>query len=254
VARKARRARKQQPESATETLDEIESVGDRVVDWAGQNPYVILGTAAGILLIVGAVALTMEWRDSARVAGAGALASVQGEYREAMGASPAAVEIPEPANPETAKRVRGAYIEKFRAVAEEYDGSTAGALALLEAGALQQHLGENEAALATYREALDSVAKGDPMRPFLHLSIASVHEESAAWSEAAAAYRAAADVADFPLRWDALADAARCYRSAGDAAQALAAYEQLQTDAPDYRLAPYLAAQYAELRSAQAQP
>jgi tetratricopeptide (TPR) repeat protein len=252
VARKARRARKQQPESATETLDEIESFGDRLVDWVGQNPYVILGTAAGILLVVGAVAMTLEWRESSRVAAAAALASVQGEYREAMGASPAAVEIPEPANAETAKRVRSEYIAKFVAVADDYDGSTAAALALLEAGGLQQQLGDNAAALETYRKALASVAKGDPMRPFLHLSIASVHEEAADWGEAAAAYRAAADVADFPLRWEALADAARCYRAGGDGAQALAAYEQLQTDAPDYRLAPYLKAQYAELRSAQA--
>lgn len=249
MARKARRAKKQHPESAAGRLDEIESIGDRVVLWVGENPIPILGTLGGILLIAGAIALGGEYRQSARSQAAASLATVQADYRRAMGASPAAVDIPEPANPETARAVREEYVEKFVALAAEYDGQTVSAFALLDAGAIQQELGEPEAAIATFGRGLQAISKNDPVRPFLHISSAAVHEEVEAWGAAAAEYRAAADDVDFPLRWEALASAGRCYAHAGDAGQALAAFEQLETEAPDYRMPPYLKATYSELRS-----
>lgn len=249
MAKKKRR----EPDSATETLDAIESWGDRIVNIVSENPTPILAGIVGVLVIAGVVGLTRDYSDSGASESASALARVQGDYRIAMGGTPGSVEIPEPANPETARLLRIETITDYEEVAGEYSDTPAAALALLEAGKLQQQLGDSVAAIASFDRGLDQVGPDDPIRAFLLSRQAAVHEADGQYAEAGAAYQQAAAVPGNPLRFDALSDAARTYVQAGDSDQALAAYARIQAEAPDYRMAPYIEARLAEL-SGSAEP
>ena len=239
--------RQRQPESAAETLDAIESFGDRIARRVGENPMPILGTAVGILVIAAIFGLTRDFTMAQSSESAAALARVLSEYRTSMGASAGAIEVPEPANPETARRIRTETITALGEVAGEHEGSAAAALALLEAGKLYQQLGDNAAATEQFEQGLAEIEPGHPIRGFLEMRLGSVYEAEGRWADAAAAYEKAANVPGNPLRYDALADAARSYSQAGDADQARAAYDLIQAEAPEYRLAPYVEARLAEL-------
>ena len=98
--------KRQQPDSAAETLDAIEGFGDRIVHAVTENPTPILATAVGILVVAAVFGLTRDFSDSGASESAAALARVQAQYRTAMGGNPGSLEVPEPANPETAERLR----------------------------------------------------------------------------------------------------------------------------------------------------
>jgi tetratricopeptide (TPR) repeat protein len=247
----ATRKRRHHPESAADTLEAIESWGDRAARWIGEHPLPILGTAVAILLIAGVIGLTRDTLTADASESAAALARVQHDYRIAMGGTPGSIEVPEPANPETARRIRRDTIAEYEQVAAEHAGTTAGALALLEAAKLQQQLGEPDAAIETYERGLDSVGADEPVRAFLLTRLASVHESAGRYAAAAQTYEQAARVPGYALRYDALADAARNHAQAGDAERALAAQDRIASEAPDMKLPPYVEARLSELRRRQ---
>jgi tetratricopeptide (TPR) repeat protein len=243
VARK-----KHQPDSAAKTLDEIESRGDQILGWVLEHQKQLLIAAGAILVVAGIWGFTFQMRGQALQESAAALAKVQSAYRVAMGGTPGTLELAEPANPATALAIRTEYIAEYEKVAEAYSGTTAGALALLEAGRLQQELGEDEAAIATYEAALDAVDRKETVAAFLLMRLGAAHEEGARWTRAAESYEAASVTHNYPLRYDALANAARAYANAGDDERALAAFDRIETEAPDFRLPPYLEARRDALR------
>lgn len=247
----ATRKRRHHPESAAETLEAIESWGDRAARWIGEHPMPILGAAVAILLIAGVFGLTRDTLSADASESAAALARVQHDYRIAMGGTPGSIEVPEPANPETARRIRQDTIAEYEQVAAEHAGTTAGALALLEAGKLHQQLGEPETAIETYERGLESVDADAPVRAFLLTRLASVHESAGRYAQAAETYEQAASVPGYALRYHALADAARNHAQAGDAERALAAQDRIASEAPDVQLAPYVEARLSELRRRQ---
>lgn len=240
--------KKHLPESAGETLDQIESRGDQIVEWVSTNPMLVMGTALALLVVAGAWGLTRSSMESSRNESAAALSRIQGDYRVAMGATPGTVEIPEPANPETARTVRTEYLEKYLEMAGDYEGSVAAALALLEAGRIQRALGEGDGAIETFERAVGQLDEASPVRALLQASIGATHEAAGRWSQAAEAYEAAASVANYPLRYEALADASRSYAHAGNDAKAIEIYAAIESEAPDYRIPPYLEARIGELR------
>jgi len=243
----ATKKRRNQPDSAAQTLEAIESTGDRLVQWISDNPTPILGAAIAILVVAGVVGLTRESFQSGSSESATALARVQGDYQIAMGATPGAIEIPEPANPETARRIRAETIAAYEVVAKDFPGTTAGALALLEAGKLEQDLGNTDAAVQIFERALQAVDPRNTIRALVLSRLASVHELAGHFAEAGAAYEQAGEIDGYPLRFDALADAARTYAQAGYRERALAVYEQIRVEAPDFRIAPYIQARLDEL-------
>ena len=155
--------KKRQPDSAAHTLDELESFGDRMAEWAKSNITLILSAAAGILIAAAFWGFASQRVSEGESESASALAQVLGDYRVAMGATPGSIELVEPANPETGRRIRVEYVERFEQVAAEHAGTTAGALALLEAGKLTQKLGDGPAAAAIYQRA--PVPGGGQARP-----------------------------------------------------------------------------------------
>jgi len=232
---------------AGHTLEEMQEAGDKLADWMNDHALLLLGGALAFLLVAGLAIFLIGRSEGAEETAAEALANAQNSYRTAMGAAPGDVSVPEPANPETARRIRGEYIERFRQVAEQNPGTTAGALAQLSMGGLELELGDREQAVETWRAAESALSPEDPVRAFFLRRIAGARETEAAWLEAAQAYEAAAGIEAYPLRWAALADAARCYAEAGDSAAAIAAFERLQSQAPDYRPPAYVSARIREL-------
>ncbi len=243
----ARKSRK--PESAAATLAEIQSIADRVGEWVSRNPAIFLGTALGVLVLAGGYGLFASVSDRAADRASAALSAVERDFREAMGAGPDEFEIPEPANPETARQTRTRFLEEFRRVAEEQAGTLAGALAWLEVGSLQETLGERETAIQTWEAAVGALGRNAVPRALILARIAAAHEEEGRWIEAAEAFERAAAVKDYPSRYSALTDAARCFSEAGADERALAAFDRVENEAADLRIPDHVRSRLSELRA-----
>jgi tetratricopeptide (TPR) repeat protein len=237
-------------DAPADTLEQLQSLGDRLVGWVSANPALVLGTAAAILLVAASIGGVRAWRGSAADSASAALATIQREYLAAMGAEPGSIEAPEPANPETARQVRTDFVERFASFAKEHEGTPAQALAALEASQLYEDLGASDQALAVVQEAAAALPADSAIRGVALRRVASLAETAGDYEAAAQAHLAAADTPGYPLRYDALADAARCWAEAAKTDEALALYARLQSEAPEYQLPPHVRARLAELEAA----
>ena len=91
---------------ATETLHEIEGFFDRLAEWVTTNPRTVLGVLGGILFVAGAVGVVQSLGERSENSASSALGEIERSYRDAMGAKPGQLEVPELANPETGRQVR----------------------------------------------------------------------------------------------------------------------------------------------------
>jgi tetratricopeptide (TPR) repeat protein len=251
VARPKKAKQRREPESIAQRLDEIQSVGDRITEWIAGNPAIVLSVAAAIVVLAAGWGLAGAARENAREEASAALGATQADYRRAMGASADDVLVAEPANPETARRVREEFQARFGEVLAEHSGTTAAALAGLELGELEEALGKPDEALATWQRAAAELGPEHVVAALLELRIAAVHEAKGRWLEAGEAFERAAGVVDFPLRHTARAEAARCFAEAGEVERALAAFERVKSEDPDAFLPEHLNARLLELRAAQ---
>ena len=249
--KKAKQRRESEPESAAQTLNEIESTADRLGEWIAENPRLILGVALGIILVAGAYALVTSSQETALEEASAALGRVQSDYRKAMGAAPDDLVVTAPANPETARRVRTEYVERFAEVVAAHPGTAGAALAGLEIGILDHDLGRPDEALAMWLETAQQVGSDSRIGALIELRIAAAYEAEGRWLEAGEAFERAANVDSFPMRHTARAEAARCYAEAGDVERALSTFERLQANDPDAFLPEHLNARLRELQAAQ---
>jgi tetratricopeptide (TPR) repeat protein len=250
VAVKKKKKHNKHDESAAKALDEIQHKGDDLAEWIGQNPIPILGAGVGILALAAGIGFFISYQDDQRLEASSALAEVRLDYRSSMGALPGDLDIPEPANAETARQTRSEHVALFKAVAEEYDGDIVGSMALLEAGSLEEQLGEREAAIETWQQAVSSLEPDTALRAIVLNRIAGAHEAQGDYAAAAARYAEAAEIHAYPLRYVALVNAARCLAEAGDVEAAVAAYERVEVENPDLRIPAHTAARMRELRAA----
>lgn len=241
-------SRRDDSRKATETLEEIEGVLDRAAGWVAANPkpvLIVLGIVVGGAALVGG---SQWWIERTKLWASGAVAEVTKEYFDAMGATPGAVTVPEPANPETARAAREEYAAKFVEVAEAHAGSTAAVDAWIEAGNLREQLDDAEGALAAWEKAAESAPSGSSVRALALARLAAGYEGADRWADAAEAWEQAGNIERYPLRHEALAFAARANVEAGETERAMALYDRIETDAPDFDLPPHLASQRDELR------
>lgn len=229
-----------------DTLEEIESLGERLAAWVGDHALLSIIVAAGVLIGAAATGGYISYSHHRADAAASALGAVRSEYLEAMGAPPGAVEIPEPANPETARSIRLEFAERFLAVASDHAGTAEAALAHLEAGDLLARSRENDRALEVWQEGLEQSSEPE-IRGALLSRIAVAHERAHRFDEAARAHERAADERGYPVAHLERARAAWCWAEAGDTDRALTLYRRVRTDAPDLPIPPHLAARLHEL-------
>jgi predicted negative regulator of RcsB-dependent stress response len=237
---------KRQP---TDTLEELESLGERLVGWIGANPVLVLTVAGGILLVAAGLGGWRAWQGSRADRAAASLAELRSKYVVAMGGTPNDVKIPEPANPETARSLRTEYVERFLEVARAHRGTAAAALAQLEASEIYAQLGNPDRALEVLKESVAELSADSPVAGILGSRIARLQEDAGHLEDAARSYEAAAAIPGYPLRTQALGDAARCWADAGKDDQAVALYAKLQSDPGEHHLAPHIEARLRELQA-----
>jgi len=250
AAVKRKKKHKKADESAAKALDEIQHWGDDLSNWISQNPIPILVVGGAVLALAAGIGFFSAYVDDKKVEASSALAEVRLDYRTAMGALPGDFEIPEPANPETALQTRTEHVARFKKIAAEYEGEVAASIALLEAGTLEEELGERDAAIETWRQAAQALAKNDALRALLLNRIAAAHEALGAFSEAAGSYQEASEIEAYPLRYVALVNAARCLAEAGEEEAAIAAFERVELESPDLQIPAHTSARLRELRAA----
>lgn len=244
----AKRKKHQAESSAARTLDEIERESDRLAEWIDANQMLLLGIAGGVLALAAVVGFSLSGREAAREAAAAELTRLQSDYRVAMGASPLAFEIAEPANPETAVAVRTEYLARFAELADENRGTTVGALAALDQSRIQEALGDAAGALATIDAAIAETGRGENAMTLLETRRAALLEIAGQWPAAADAWEAAA-ARSGPLAVQWLANAARCWAEAGERDKALAAWARLEALDASMQVPPYVRARLEELEA-----
>jgi tetratricopeptide (TPR) repeat protein len=243
-------ARRADSRQATETLHEIESVFDRASAWMAANPVPVLAVLGGVLLIAAVVGVTRYLGQRSAHEGSAAVAAVQTSYLEAMGAQPGAIDVPEPANPETARSVRLEHAERFLEVAADHEGTAAAVEARVEAADLLEQVGEEERAREVWREAVREAPAGTVLRGLALQRYAAALERAGSLEEAATAFDEAGDIQAFPGRWLALAQAARLWSEAGRPQDAVAIADRLHEEAPPGTIPPHLQARLQTLRAA----
>jgi tetratricopeptide (TPR) repeat protein len=230
-------------------LEELESIGERLAQWVGANPAIVLGVSGAILLGAASFGGYRAFSHAQAEKASMALATLRSEFVAAMGGKVTDSEVPEPANPETAKTVRTEYSDKYVGVAREWRGTPTAALSLLEAGELFAKLGQPDRALEVSIQASAEAPADSPIRALIESRIAQLQEEKGDFAAAARSHETAAAVPGFPLHADALAQAARCWAEAGKPEEALAVYRRLKGESPDLKLAPHIEARLEELEA-----
>ncbi len=243
-------ARTRNPHAPGDTLEEIQHFTDRLVERVSANPRPILALLGGIVLLAAIGGGVLQWRQARSEAATEALEDLRSEFVAAMGGSPGSLEVPEPANPETARSIRTDFADRFTVLAEEHAGTPAAALALAQVAELRLQLGETDAALEAWRAAADAAADRPQLRGVLLERLGQAYEVAGQPSEAATAYEGAGDTSGYPLRYPALAQAARLRADAGEIERALALYKRIRAESPETRLPDHLAARLRELEAA----
>lgn len=235
---------------ATETLQEIEGVFDRLANRIAANPVPWIVLLAAVL--VGAAGVSVyRWYETQTASEASrAVAEVESAYLDAMGAEPGATQVPEPEDPEKARAARERYAERFAEVAEAHAGTAAAVSARLQAGRLFEALGDTEAAVASWRKAAEGAEEGTGLEALARVQLGRGLEQMERWSDAAEQHERAGRVEAYPARAYALADAARCWANAGQTDRALAVFEEAESAASGTELPTYIAARMRELRAA----
>ena len=240
---------KHHKDQPADTLEELESVGERLAQWVGANPAIVLGIAGAILLGAASFGGYRAFSHSQADKASASLGKLHSEFVAAMGGKATDVEIPEPANPETAKTVRTEYADRYVALAKDWSGTPTATLSLLEASELFAKLGNPDRALEVALQASEQAPADSAIRAITASRIAHLQEEMGEFEAAARSYETAAAVPGFPLQTDTLVQAARCWAEAGKPEQALALYQRLKSDSPDLRLAPHIEARLQEIEA-----
>lgn len=248
-------AEKSKPHGATEVLDDLGSGFERLANWVASHPVPVIASILALLLIGGGWELLRSRAERREQAASNALDQVDSDFLTAMGAEPGAIELPELANPETARRIREEYTEKYRAVAEANPGTLPAALAWLEVADLQEALGQREASFESLQQSLAQQPENPRLAGLVHQRIAQNYEDRGMLAEAAAEHEKAGELTGFPLRFFALADAARCYAQAGQPDRARELLERVEAEGKDsFQLPPELRSLLRELRVSQPPP
>lgn len=232
-----------------DTFEELESLGERLAQWVGANPVLVLGIAGLVLALAAGVGGYRAYAHARADRASAALAALHSEFVIAMGGKATDTQIPEPANPETAKGVRLDFAARYEQLAKEWSGTPTGSLALLEAGELREMLGEEAKAIELWMLAAQGAVSDSPVLGVIQSRIGHFEEDRGNFEAAARAHEAAANVEGYPLRAESLAAAARTWAEAGKPEQALALYHRLKADAPEFQIPPYVEARMEEIES-----
>ena len=110
--------KKQTPQ--IETLEEFESLAEKMAYWVSEHVVWVVGVIAAALLGTGGLAAYSNWEEGQREDASLAYSEVLEDYLAAMGAEPGSLIVPELANPRAAERVRDEFAVRFEEFAAEH--------------------------------------------------------------------------------------------------------------------------------------
>lgn len=234
-------------EETTDMIVEFESALERFARWVSEHRVLSVSLFCGILLAAGAWGTLQSRQRHSSEAASLALEEARAEYIRDAGGEPGSSEIPELANPETARVIRQAALARFLEVAAGHPDQIAGALALVEAADLLDALGRPQERDQRLQEALERSRANPRLAGLLEQRVAAGLEEESRWSDAADAHQRAAQIEDYPLRAWAWIDAARCQLAAGQPERALESLQRQREIDPDLILPDHLKFLFQEL-------
>lgn len=232
-----------------DVLADLNSYADHLRDWIAAHPKPVIAAGLVILGIAGLASATHWWVGNREERASAAIASVQRDYRAAMGAPSGGGDVPEPANPETARNARMEYGTRLLDAAREHEGSAAAELARLNAADLFEHAGASDRAQEAIDAALQGLGADSPIRGLALRRRAALLEAGGRHADAAAAYLEASEIPDFPLRTWSRADAARCFAEVGESERAAEIARALESESDTENLPPHLSQRLASLRA-----
>jgi tetratricopeptide (TPR) repeat protein len=226
-------ATRNDPKLPAELVQELDSVFERGAAWVGDHPQIVLLAIGALLAVAALVGGVGSMRERNAKAAEAEVSGVYDAYLAAMGASPGAREVPEPANPEVGRKTREEFSAKLLAAANNHGGSAAAVAGRLQAADLLEQNGDAAGAFAARELAAKSGPRGSGATAIALTRYAVALEMQGNLQAAAEAFETAGEI-DSPGQALALADAARCWALKGDEARALALYaraEKLGVDA-----------------------
>ena len=211
----------------TELVENIDSVFERAAAWVAGNPQIVLIGLGALIAIAAAAGVATTLRGRSEQAAQAAVATVHDAYLTAMGASPGASDVPEPANPELGKRTRAEFAAKLLDAAKQHEGSVAAVSARLEAAEFLEQNGDAEGAFAARELAAQQAPPGAGASAVALARYAVALEVKGDLAGAAKAFESAGEI-ESPAQALALADAARCQAQLGNRDRALELYARAE--------------------------
>jgi tetratricopeptide (TPR) repeat protein len=194
-------------------LERFEARAQVVFDWIGEHPRQVLAGIGGAVLAGLLVTGVYEWIDRSENAAQEALAKVERRFAEELGGDPRLAILPEPANPDQARRAR-----------EQ---------ALAGAAEMEVDLGQLDAAEARLAELDQQLGESDPLRAIALRLTAYARQLEGQHVEAGAAYREGAEIETYPDSSSLWLAAAQSFERGGDTDRAMLAYQEVLASDPE---------------------
>lgn len=201
-------------------------------EWLEANARTVVAVGVGLLVVGGLIAAGFEWSASVELAAQTALDRVERDYYDGMGTPVAELYLTEPANRDQAQRARENALLGYQNVAVDYPGSVAADAAELRAAEAEIGLGRLDDASERLSALAQRLDDDDQLRASALRLQGYVFEEQAKFTEAAAAYEAAAGVTSYPAREALWLAASENHLRVGEVERAIAALREVLGIAP----------------------
>lgn len=211
--------------------DEFLSTGSKVMTYIAENAPMVLG---GTLLVLVAIAAAFGWLHQQQLREVEASGKLFGAEKLLGGDDPTSrmfgMALPGQVSVEDKKKA----VEAFDQVAAEYAGSATARRAQLRSGDIHLELGEYDAAIASYEQALAGAAPEVVF--YARNGIGHAFEAKQSWDDAAASYRTLVEDESLSMRDVASLDLARVLVRAGKNDEAREILSGFATKFPDSSL------------------
>ena len=219
---------------AAAVQDEFQARGFELVDWVHENPAVIVGVIAMVILGGVGVGVWTAVESSANTAASSSYASAQKLWEAPIAETPAPDETG-PTYKDVAERATAARTA-FTTVTTQHKGTGAATLAQLSVGNASLKLGDFDAAAAAYSAFLTGTNPKDDLRFSAYSGLAAALEGK---GDIKGAIKALEDEVALSAKTDedsALLGLGRLYGQDGDTTKARAKLERLIQDFPESSL------------------
>ncbi|MBW2713962.1 MAG: hypothetical protein JRC77_09455 [Deltaproteobacteria bacterium] len=236
-------------EGLDEALQQIETHGDKLANWVGENSKQVLIAIALVLVVAASFSYSKIRGQDKEDAGFAAVGAVGKDFREESRLINDLGDSAQLANPETLTELRDTYSKRYSDAAAEHPGTNAAVVGLFQSGVLIEQGGDYEGAVAKWEEALDAASGNPGLEALVLPRLASGYETLDRWADAAEAYASLASEESIFGQKRAQADAARCYLRADDTESAQALIDELRGDGDLEGLPPLVRAKIEALGS-----